>query len=312
MHLPPLNALRAFEAAARHESFATAAEELHVSPGAVSRHVKLLEENLGVALFRRRPRGLVLTDAGHKLLPEITASFERIVAATAKLSLQCNTLKIMSPPTLGTRWLIRRLPGFQRRHPELTVNVGVLHEDWDAFYAGNFDAGIVCFETNLTLPPDLISVKVRREALTPVCPPDLFERGSDPRDLEGHVLLHSYPDFQDWKKWLCAAGADGIVDYQSGQTFESMEMGVQAAAAGLGVAIADLYLIRDELESGCLVAPFDLVVSEDTGYFLFCQKGRLDEPAIAAFRDWLIHEAVADEEFRSDKAAGRKIPADVT
>ena len=109
MRLPPLNALRAFEAAARHESFARAASELHVSEGAVSRHVKLLEEHLGVALFRRRPRGVALTDPGRRLLPDITGSFERIAEAAARVTAADGAMKVMAPVTLGARWLVPRL-----------------------------------------------------------------------------------------------------------------------------------------------------------------------------------------------------------
>jgi len=315
MNLPPLNALRAFEAAARHESFSSAANELHVSPGAVSRHVKLLEEHLGVILFRRRPRGLVLTETGRKLLPEITASFEKIVEATSELVAHHDKLKVMAPTTLGMRWVVPRLQRFRDRHPEIFVNVGTYHEGWEPFYEGNFDAGICCYEFNFNMPADLTSVFVRKEALAPVCAPSLLE-GPDPlllpRDIAKHDLLHVTPDYSDWRKWLDAAGVLDAVDVKSGQTFDSMELAVQAAMAGLGVTTADLHFYKKELAAGQLVIPFDIILTEETGYFLFCQKGRLDEPAIVAFKDWLIHEAAVDEVAWSDKAVGRKVPADIT
>ena len=294
MRLPPLNALRAFEAAARHESFSTAAEELHVSPGAVSRHVKLLEEHLGVALFRRRPRGLVLTEAGRKLLPEITASFERIVTAAGDVSSRPRPLKVAVPATFGPRWLIPRLARFRDRHPELELNVGFFNE-WEDFFEGNFDAGIACHETINIMPADLTSALILREALTPVCLPAMAAALTQPGDLADQVLLHNYPDFSDWRKWLDAAGVTDRVDYRSGQTFESMDMAIQAALSGLGVAIGDLFLVREELETGRLVTPFETIASENTGYYFFCQRDRCRERPIVAFQAWITAEAHEDQ-----------------
>ncbi|MDH5556285.1 MAG: LysR substrate-binding domain-containing protein [Alphaproteobacteria bacterium] len=296
MRLPPLNALRAFEAAARHQSFSAAAEELCVSSGAVSRHVKLLEEHLGVALFRRRPRGLVLTEAGRKLLPEITASFERIVAAAGDVSSRPRPLRVAAPHTFGPRWLVPRLARFRDQQPGLELNMGFF-DAWEDFFEGNFDAGIACHESINIMPADLTAELIMPEALTPICLPAMRAELSRPGDLAGQVLLHNYPDFADWRKWLGAAGVIDRVDYRSGQTFESMDMAIQAALSGLGVAMGDLFLIRDELDSGRLVTPFETVAMENTGYYFFCQRDRCKEQPIVAFRDWIATEA------REDKAA---------
>jgi LysR family glycine cleavage system transcriptional activator len=293
MRMPPLNALRAFEAAARYQNFSRAAEELHVTQGAVSRHVKLLEQHLGIELFRRRPQGLELTAPGRVLLPELSASFERIARAAESVASQDAEIKITSATTIATRWLIPRLLGFQQRHPELRASVGLFLSGYDDFYKGNFDVGIDCFETAMTRPADLEAVLIRREALTPVCAPQLLDGDSPltkPADLIHHTLLHPYTDRMDWRKWLRAAELTDV-DAESGQIFETLEMAVRAAVGGLGVAMGDLLLVQDELASGKLVAPFDLVVSEDTGYYLFCQRGRFKEPKIAAFRDWILSEA---------------------
>lgn len=294
--MPPLNALRAFEAAARYENFSRAAEELHVTQGAVSRHVKLLEQHLGVELFRRRPQGLELTGPGRAFLPELSASFERIAQAAKAVANQDGEIGVFSTaPTIVTRWLVPHLMGFQERYPEYRVNIGLAHGDYDGFYKGNFDIGLDCFEGAKTRPGGFDSVLFRREALTPVCSPRLLDSDQPlekPSDLANHVLLHPDVDFYDWRKWLHAAQLVEV-DMGSGQTFESMEMAVRAAVGGFGVTMADLLLVQDELESGQLVAPFDLVVSEDTGYYLFCQRGRFEEPKIAAFRDWIIAEAKA-------------------
>lgn len=298
MRMPPLNALRAFEAAARYQNFSRAAEELHVTQGAVSRHVKLLEQHLGIELFRRRPQGLELTEPGRALLPELSASFERIAQAARSVANQDHEIGLFSAaPTIVTRWLVPHLLTFQERYPQYRVNIGLAHGTYDGFYKGNFDIGLDCFEGAKSRPGGFDSILFRREALTPVCSPRLLDRDpplTQPSDVARHVLLHPDTDPTDWRKWLRAADLTEI-DVESGQTFESMEMAVRAAVGGLGVAIADLLLVQDELASGQLVAPFDLVVSEDTGYYLFCQPGRFEEPKIAAFRDWIIAEAQASE-----------------
>jgi DNA-binding transcriptional LysR family regulator len=299
VRLPPLNALRAFEASARHGSFVGAAEELHVTQGAISRHVKLLEEHLKVPLFRRLPRGLELTPAAHKLLPKISASFDLIVQATQDLAASTHELKIIAANTLANRWLIPRLADFKKLHPDLQISVGIFRSRYEEFYRGNYDVGIVCSETDRKRPPDLEAILIRRERLTPVCAPAVLNGEAplrEPLDLKDHTLIHPDPDIYDWRKWLDQAGLSHAIDCRQGQTYETMEMAVRAAVQGLGVAIADLHLIREELASGALVAPFDVVVSDNTGYFLVCQRGRLAEPNIATLRDWLIAEAKRDEQ----------------
>ena len=297
MPLPPLNALRAFEAAARHESFARAAHELHVTQGAVSRHVKLLEEHLGLVLFRRLPQGIELTAPGRALLPELTASFERIARATRLVTDGDRELKVASPPTLAARWLVRRLSRFQELRPDMRVTLGIICDHGD-FLRGGFDLGILDVQTDLNRPTRLEAVPLRPEAMTPVCSPALLAGPNgplrDPDDLAGRILLHPYVDRQDWLRWARAAGLPDHVVLEGGYVFETLEMAIAAAIGGLGVAIADLHLIREELRSGALVAPFDLVSSHGTGYVLFSEKGRFDEPKIAAFRDWLLAEVASD------------------
>ena len=298
MRMPPLNALRAFEVAARYQNFSRAAEELHVTQGAVSRHVKLLEQHLGIELFRRRPQGLELTGPGRALLPELSASFERIAQAAKAVVNHDEEIKIISSPTLATRWLIPRLLGFQERYPDFRASVGLFVSDYDEFYKSNSDVGIACFEFASTRPDDLEAVLIRREFLTPVCVPRLRDGNpplKKPSDLARHALLFSVTDRKTWRRWLRAAEMTDV-DFESGQTFSTMEMAVRASASGLGVAMGDLFLLDDDMASGRLVAPFDLVISEDTGYYLFCQRGRFEEPKIAAFRDWIIAEAKVSQQ----------------
>lgn len=296
MRLPSLNALRAFEAAARHQSFARAAEELHVTQGAVSRHVGLLEQELGVALFRRHARGVELTAQGRALLPELTASFERIARAARQVAEGDRELRVACQPTLASRWLVRRLAGFQELRPGTRVTLGLMC-GYDDFLRGGFDLGVVHEQAGEDRPAGVEAVLLRHEAMTPVCAPALREGAwalLRPEDLARHTLLHPHKDRQDWRGWLCAAGLPERLAEEGGQVFQTLEVAIAAAVGGLGVAMADLHLVRDELASGALVAPLDLVLDEGAAYFLIAERGRFGEPKVAAFRDWLLAEAAAD------------------
>lgn len=291
--LPPLNALRAFEVAARYQNFSRAAEELHVTQGAVSRQIKVLEDYLGLELFHRLPQGLELTERGKVLLPDVSESFQKIIRITQKVTSEDESIKVLAAPTIGTRWLVPKLRQFKETHPKLNVSAGIFHSSYDEFFKGNYDCGIDCSETGGARPDNLVATLLRQEKLTPVCSPGLIKQAPllEPKDLKSHTLLHPNPsDPYDWRKWLEAVGLSNI-DLNSGLRFDTLEMAVQAAVAGLGVAMADLLLIRNELDSGQLVAPFDVVVSDDTGYYFFWPNDRSDDPKIAAFRDWLLQEA---------------------
>jgi LysR family transcriptional regulator, glycine cleavage system transcriptional activator len=296
MRLPSLNALHAFEAAARHQSFAKAALELHVSQGAISRHVKVLEEQLGIQLFRRQPQGVELTAQGKTLLPELTASFARMAKAAQQVADADREIRVASQPTLATRWLVRRLAGFQENHPHIRVALSTMC-DYGDFLRGGFDLGIIHCESERGRPDEVDSFLFRQEAMAPVCAPKLISGPKplrDPGDLIHHVLLHPCDSKVDWLRWLRVAGVEHV-DAGSGLAFTTLEMAISAAIGELGVAMVDLRLIQDEVRSGRLVAPFDIVMREETGYFLITQRGRFREPKITAFRDWLTAEANVDE-----------------
>lgn len=296
MPLPPLNALRAFEAAARHGSFVRAAAELHVTQGAVSRHIKLLEEHLGVMLFRRRPQGIALTEAGAALLPELTAAFGRIARAVRRTRAAGGEIRVIAAFTFASRWLVPRLGHLQARQPGQQVSLGVFwNKSYADFHEGGFDAGISFHDVTLPRPDDLDLIELWQEALIPVCAPELLRHGpplAEPVDLARHALLHPTSSREDWSKWLRAAGLPEL-DAVAGQSFSTMEMAVGAAMGGVGVAIADLNLVREELAAGRLVAPFPLTARDGSGYLLFTEAGRFAEPNIAAFRDWLLEETAA-------------------
>lgn len=289
MRLPPLNALKAFEAAARHGSFARAAEELHVSPGAISRHVKLLEEHFGVALFERLAQGLKPTDVARDLLPKITASFELIAQAAAGIASPKPELKVMCSPTLANRWLIPRLPHFAEAMPQITVSVSVFLSNVEEFMESGLDCAIATFYRPQW--PDTLKVqRVKEEELTPFAAPALQHRLgplSAPADLKSQTLLHIAACRYDWPNWLAANSCMDVVDYDKGPTFETGELAIRAAVEGLGVVLMDRFLLESEKHAGRLVDLFPTSTFVDNGYFFFCRRERWQEPGIAAFRRWL-------------------------
>jgi len=292
MRLPPLNAVRAFEAAGRHVSFARAAEELHVTPGAISRQIKLLEAAIGIQLFHRRAQGLTLSKPGLRLLPQLTDALQDIARAVDSLQADETEVRVISEPTFGIRWLFPRLPHFQQAHPELRITVGLFNKGYEEFFDGGYDLGIEQAIMRANRPADLEATSLRCEELTPVCSPAVLENGpplKQPQDLLNYPLLHPSTNYWDWKKWFEAAGLDPA-DAERGQVFDTTETSLRATLSGLGITIGDLSLIREELASGQLVMPFDLIVSADTGYSLLCRPEAYRDPKLAAFRDWILAE----------------------
>ena len=297
MQLPPLNAVRAFEAAGRHVSFSRAAEELHVTPGAISRHVKLLEDTVGIQLFHRQAQGLTLSKPGLRLLPQFTDALQGIARAVNSLQADETEVRVISEPTFGIRWLFPRLPHFQQAHPELRITVGLFNKGYEEFFDGGYDLGIEQAIRRSNRPAELEAKSLRPEELTPVCSPAVLEKGpplKHPQDVLNYTLLHPSTDYWDWKKWFESAGLDPA-DAERGQVFDTTETTLRATLSGLGITIGDLSLIREELASGQLVVPFDLIVSADTGYSLLYRPGAYRDPKLSAFRDWIFAEIRNDE-----------------
>jgi LysR family glycine cleavage system transcriptional activator len=284
LKLPSLNALRAFEAAGRHGSFAKAAEEMHVSAGAISRHVRLLEERLSLTLFDRRAQGLCLTEIGRTLLPEISEAFRRISGAVTRASTASNEIKVLVAATLAVRWLIPRLPEFQREYPHIHVSVG-LCLDSEQFPHSSYDVGIIEEWWLDDIATNVDTRILRYERLTPVCSPALARRLRRPADLRKHPLLHAL-DTRDWDAWLAAAGEIGVPVHR-GAVYRTGDAAARAAMSGKGVAIADIDLFKHEIDCGQLVAPFDLVLDDASPIVFFCTSGRLGEPNIGLLLDWL-------------------------
>lgn len=299
MRLPPLNALRAFEAAARHGGYIGAADELCVTRGAISRQVKLLEEHLGTALFHRQAKGVALTDAGARLLPVLTEAFGRIGVQAARIAEGAGDLRVICPPATSIRWLLPRLDGFRRAHPDIRVRLTTDFHGGGGFDATEFDIGF-SVEHWPNRAPGLQVQALFPVLLTPACAPGLLERAGPlktPGDLARLTLLHETPAHADWTDWVRTFGVDGV-DPAAGLEFPNLDMAVKAAVMGAGVVMADLVLCRDELAAGALVAPFpEMTCASPLGAIcLLGPRDRWEDPRVAAFRGWAMAEAAADRD----------------
>ncbi len=307
--LPPLNALRAFEAAARHLSFATAAKELHVTPAAISHQIKGLEEHLALKLFRRLARGLQLTRAGQALVPKLREGFERLADALAELRAleKPGTLSVSAAPSFATRWLAPRLHRFVGAHPDLDVRIaastrlidpkkGELASGDDLSGAPMEDADIaVRFGTGEY--PGFRVDKLMSVAVTPMCSPRVAA-GEHPlraaEDLRHQVLIHDNVSFDDggplWEAWLKVAGVEGM-DTSHGLRFNHAMLALEAAADGMGVTLGMPVLAGSDLASGRLVAPLALSLPLKFGYYIVSGADTAERADVIAFRTWLLAEA---------------------
>jgi LysR family transcriptional regulator, glycine cleavage system transcriptional activator len=289
--LPPLNAVRAFETAARHASFTRAAQELHVTQGAVSRHVATLERWLGAKLFTRTQRGIELTPKGTAYFRHLTGALDQIDHATRTLRERPeeNLLRLKLPPTFAIRWVVPRLARFHALHRGIDVQITTSHDPAD-FEREDIDA---CIHSDPAPPQGPGFRRLFGEVLLPVCSPGLARRSPRlraPRDLARQVLLCSLHRPHDWPTWLAAAGVPHI-DGNSGLKFENAALAYQAAIDELGVMIAQRALVDDDLRSGRLVAPIDLPVPAQGAYYLAYHPHRPKPARLRAFEDWLVAEA---------------------
>jgi len=297
--LPPLNALRAFEAAARHLNFSRAADELSVTPGAVSQQIQNLEDYVGASLFKRTPRGLLLTDAAQTALPALREAFDRLAEAASLLTAAVDgrRLTITAAPSFAAKWLVPRLGRFEAAHPQVDV---WLSADIDLvdFATGEIDLAIRYGGGGY---PGLEAVRLMRETVVPVIAPELLESNplNEPRDLASHVLLHDgSPDADDscpdWMMWLAARGVKGV-DGTRGPRFNQSSLVVEAAAGGRGVALAKRALAQDDLDAGRLVVPMQIVTSVDFAYYVVHPKAKGRLAQVKAFVAWITAEAAAHE-----------------
>jgi LysR family glycine cleavage system transcriptional activator len=297
--LPPLNALRAFEAAARLMSVSKAADELAVTQGAVSHQIKALEDWAGTELLRRSGRGIALTDAGERYATALAPALDQIDLATRRLLAsdpRKGWLTVSTMPSFAAKWLVPRLSAFRDRHPEIDVWLSTwwnFAEDLDlsAFTDSDVDLAILYGAGGW---PGVAATRFLEEELFPVCAPSYLALHplKTPRDLAGATLLHDEMR-QDWRLWLQAAGVAGV-DPERGPGFDDSALLIQAAMAGMGVALGRSALVKADLAAGLLVAPFDLRLQADLAYHLVSRPGTENLPKIKAFRDWLMEEAARE------------------
>ncbi len=306
----PLNALRAFEASARHLSIAKAAEELSVTPAAVSHQVKRLEEYLGLPLFRRLPRRLLLAESGQLLFSDLREVFllldktmEQVMDSGSR-----GTITLSVAPTFAVMWLIPRLQKFYALHPDIDVRISTSLRLVD-FQRDDYDAAIRLGSGQWS---GLETIKLLDESVTPMCSPGLLE-GLDalkvPDDLGKHVLIHNHsmdydPDSPTWASWLKVAGVSGV-DASRGTHFSLPDHGLQAAIDGAGVVLGWRFLAAKDVAAGRVVEPFDLTLPLGSSFYLVYPEAQSRRPNIAALRDWLLQEVRQDDQILESEKGGR-------
>jgi len=320
VRLPPLNALRAFEAAARHLSFKIAARELHVTAGAVSHQVKLLEEHLGVPLFRRLTRALELTAEAHAMLPTVREGLDALHAAVERVRSREDMvpLTVITPPNFAARWLMPRLGRFTAAHPNIELHIAARQQMVDQHANGNAmipeqdarpDSAVAMVRFGTGNYPGSHVDEVFSAVYVPVCSPKLLKGEhplKKPDDLRHHTLLHDDTVIEEgarpsWNDWLQAVGVKDI-DAMRGPHFSDAALAVDAAIEGMGVTLAIEPLLTAEIRAGRLVVPFDISASTGYAYFLVTPESAVENRAVAAFREWLLDEAKAEKAIASRSA----------
>ncbi|MBE9604697.1 transcriptional regulator GcvA [Acetobacteraceae bacterium H6797] len=294
-----LNALRAVEAAARHQSFALAAQELNVTPAAIGQLVRRLEEALGIELFHRAQSGparLIATEAARAAIPELQEGFARLAAAMDRLrsARKRRSLVVTVSSAFADKWLLPRLDRFRRRHPDCELQIDTSTALVD-FATRSVDVGI---RYGTGVWPGLVAFPFARDAFFPVCSPALMEGAyplKTPGDLRQHQLIHDTSmahtaAFPTWRDWFQAAGLE------ASESDRALRINDSAAAyrmviAGNGVAMGRTTLVEDDMREGRLISPFGPVLECSLAYHVVCRPSDVEDPTISAFRGWLAEEA---------------------
>ncbi|MEH6810918.1 MAG: transcriptional regulator GcvA [Motiliproteus sp.] len=286
--LPPLNALRSFEAAARHGSFNKAAEELYVTPSAISHQIKSLEEHLDLKLFQRNKRKVDLTGAGEKYLPSIQHALDEIDAATRRLMANPNSgaITLSVAPAFLTRWLMPRLSQFQELHPEVELRLSASME------AVDFDRTDIDMDVRFGTGDwrGVSSDFLLGMTVVPVCSPGVLDGRHPLRaidDLRHHTLIQVSTRLDEWRVLLRSAGIDEV-GFGKELRFSSTSLATAAAVEGLGIALADRHLVSKELRSGALVVPFDISLDTHSAFYLVKPESRPLNRSMTVFRDWML------------------------
>ncbi|MEJ2624674.1 MAG: transcriptional regulator GcvA [Pseudolabrys sp.] len=299
--LPPLSALRAFEAAARHLSFAQAARELNVTAGALSHQIRGLEDFLGVKLFERRVRAIALTTAGKQLYPGLQTGFAHIREAVASLDVAhaAHVLVVSTSPGLTSKWLARRLYRFGEAYPDIDVRISSAHANAN-FATDGIDLAVRNMQVDQAPDTALESEKLVDITYVPVCSPRLLEQHGPVKDAQALARLPLIHDetlaargaSPDWSRWFAAAGVDNA-DVRRGLRFNSADHALDAAAEGAGVLLTYDIMAYDDLRTGRLIMPVKLALPSGRAFSLVWAKGRKPTAAADAFRRWIKREADA-------------------
>ena len=296
--LPPLNALKAFEASARQLSFTRAAEELFVTQAAISHQIKSLEEHLGIKLFMRKNRSLLLTEEGQSYYSDIKDVFTLLHEATEKLLARGakGAITVSLQPSFAIQWLVPRLNAFNLLNPDVDVRIKAVDQP-DNSLTEDVDVAIYYGRGRW---PDLHIDKLHTEYLVPVCSPLLIEKKplNGIGDLANHTLLHD-TSRRDWKRWFKETGVKGG-NVNHGPIFSHSSMVVQAAVYGQGVALAQSVFAKPEIEAGRLITPLETTMISKDAFYIVCRNHQVDLGKIAAFREWVLETVAQEKEEQSD------------
>ncbi|MCB5160609.1 transcriptional regulator GcvA [Marinomonas sp. E8] len=290
--LPPLNSLKCFESAARHGSFNKAAKELSVTPSAISHQIKGLESFLGLELFRRTKRKVILTEAGESYLKPIKSIFEQLESATSELKSKQKTgsLRLAVAPAFLTRWLMPRMERFQSRYPDIQIEISASSGLID-FSANDIDMAVYFGNGDWD---DVEAYYLRTAKLAPVCNPRLIKPEQPivtPEDMRFYPILHVTKRKDEWHDWLQQQDLDPAL-FRRGLMFSSGSLTAGAAAQGLGISLTDPELIMPEMEAGTLKVLFDQHLITNRSFYLVYEKRRALTSAMSAFKEWIIEEMV--------------------
>ena len=293
--IPPLNAMKAFEAAGRHTSFTRAAEELSVSQGAVSKQVALLEEWLGTALFTRTQSQIKLTPAGEELLATLIPAFDRIALTTLRLterSSNISSLNVNAPPTFTMRWLIPRIASFQKQHPAIEIKLTTSTAPIN-FLEYSYDIAI---RGSHTQPEYENAIPFMTETIIPICHPHLLTNKGTPsvQSINAYTVINYDTEPMTWSEWAQAAK---VVSFQPkfSLQFEQMYFALQAANEGLGIVLVPLFLVADDIATGKLCAPFGLIGARQRKYYAVSKNKPANSSIMHIFYEWLASESIETE-----------------
>ncbi len=297
--LPPLNSLKNFEAAGRLLSFTRAAQELNVTQAAVSHQIKVIEEYLGVTLFVRYPRKLVLTEQGKELLPEVIEAFDKVSNAIGAVSQEpaSKMVSVRLAPSFAAKWLSPRLKYFWLQYPEIDLCLYHAHPPVD-FEREEIDIAVTYGKGEW---PGVVAESILSLDFFPVCTPTFMSNDkplSDINNLKYYTLLHD-ADYQCWADWLKLANIEEI-DANKGTIIDDTNVLIQAVVDGQGVALGSTTFVQDLLESGRLIKPFDITLVNEFAYYIVCPQAHLKNPSVQAFKDWILE--LTDEHIQKARA----------